>query len=194
MDEDKEEMVQIIVSRATKEQLAADKIARNATMNVMQAQKQVARANMLSAKALLDSGLSVEEAKKIVEKTSLDFNYAIGRKRAEELGNPKDIDTYFEEYVGKMMQNIPWVDPCQVIERTEKRAVWGVNKCLYAEFIHEMKREFPDTLTDEVYDVIKSRCMHDEGWSLGFIPEMKYKRVQFILDGDPGCFFDVEVP
>jgi hypothetical protein len=190
----KEEMLTIIMSRDEKEQIRRDKWFKDLDHNVRIAQKQVARANMLSAKALLNAGLSVEQAKEVVRKTHFEFNYAIGRKRAEELGNPKDIDTFLEEYVGRMMRSIPWVDPCQVLEKTEKRVLWGGETCMYADMIQELRQDFPDTLTDDVYEIMKCRCVHDEGWALGFIPVMKYSQPEFILDGDARCLYDCEVP
>ena len=190
--EDKE-LVQVLMTRAKLNQFHQEKLSRDALYNAHAAQKQVARANMLSAKTLLKA-VGVEEAVKLTEETSYEFNYMMGRKRAEALGNPKDLDSMLYAYIGELLDAIPWVPNAEFIERSEKKIVWGNTKCMYADYINEWRTEVPEFLTDDVYKVMCARCSHDHGWANGFNPDIEFKRVQFKLDGDKGCFFEMTAP
>jgi hypothetical protein len=192
-NEQKKELVQVLMSREKLNEHHQEKLSRDALYNAHAAQKQVARANMLSAKTLLKA-VDVEEAIRLTDETSYEFNYMMGRKRAEELGNPKDLDSMLYAYIAEMLNAIPWVPHAEILERSEKRIVWGNSKCMYADYIDQWRKEVPEFLTDDVYRVMCARCSHDHGWANGFNPDVQFKRVQFKLDGDPGCFFEMIAP
>jgi len=186
------ELVQILVSRDKVNELYQEKLGRDAVGGVIAGQRQMVRANILSGKALL-SVKSLKEAKELISKVIYDFNYMLGRERAEELGNPTDLDSYVNEYVFKVMDAIAPVPPIEILERTETRCHWGVKSCQYRDAIMFWKEKYPEYVTDDVVEWLKARCTHDHGWTIGFNPNIKYERTQFMLDGDKGCFFMTEL-
>ena len=190
---EKPELVEVIMSREMLDRLYEEKLARDPVGGVIAGQMQMTRANFLSAKAMLALA-DLETVKRTVAKVIYDFNYMLGRQRAEELGNPQDFDSYINEYVVKMMDAIAPVPPIEIIERTETRCVWGCRRCQYRDAIVKWREQYPDFVDDDVVEVLKSRCSHDHGWTIGFNPKIRYERVKFLLDGDDGCFFDCQLP
>ena len=76
--EDKE-LVQVLMTRAKLNQFHQEKLSRDALYNAHAAQKQVARANMLSAKTLLKA-VGVEEAVKLSRRDELRIQLHDGQK------------------------------------------------------------------------------------------------------------------
>jgi hypothetical protein len=186
------ELVQVLVSRKKVDELYQEKLGRDPVGGVIAGQRQMVRASILSAKALL-SVMPLEEAKELISKVVFDFNELLGKERAAELGNPTDLDSYLKEYVFGIMDAILPVPPIEILERSEKRCHWGVRACQYRDAIMFWKEKYPDYVTDDVVEWLKARCTHDHGWTIGFNPKIKYERTHFMLDGDDGCFFMTEI-
>jgi len=189
---EKAEMVEVLVSREMADAMFQEKLSRDAVGGVMAGQMHMTLGNILSAKALL-SVVGVDKAKEAVDKVIYDFMYELGKRKADELGNPTDLDSYLEAYL-KEMDAIPPVPPLEIVERTKNRCVFGVKRCLYRDSIYKFKEDFPEYIDADTLEVLKYRCSHDHGWAIGFNPKMKFKRTKFLLDGDDGCYFEVEVP
>jgi hypothetical protein len=190
---DKAELVEAIMSREMLDKLYEEKLGKDPVGGVIIGQRQMTRANILSAKAMLALA-DLETVKKTVSQVIYDFNYMLGKKRAEELGNPTDLDSYVSEYVVNVMDSIPPVPPIEILERTKDRCLWGCTRCQYKDGIEFWRAAYPDYVDDAVFEVLKSRCTHDHGWTIGFNPNIQYERVKFLLDGDDGCFFDCRLP
>ena len=190
---EKPELVEVLMSREMLDRLYEEKLRRGSAAGVIAGQMQMTRANFLSAKAMLALA-DLETVKKTVAQVIYDFNHMLGKRRAEELGNPPDFDSYINEYVVKMMDEIPPVPPIEILERTETRCVWGCRRCQYKDAIERWREACPDFVDDDVFEVLKARCSHDHGWTIGFNPNIRYERVKFLLDGDDGCFFDCQLP
>ena len=190
---EKSELVEVIMSREMLDRLYEEKLGKDPVGGVIMGQMQMTRANFLSAKAMLALA-DLETVKKTVSQVIYDFNEMLGREAAEKLGNPTDLDSYIQVGMVELMDTIPPVPPLEVIERTEKRCLFGCQRCQYAESIWKWKDILGDYLDDDTLEVLKARCSHDLGWAKGFNPKMKMKRTEFLLDGDPGCYFEIEVP
>jgi hypothetical protein len=185
----KSELVEVLMSREMLDGLYEKKLGRDPVGGVIAGQMQMTRANFLSAKAMLALA-DLETVKETVAKVIYDFNYMLGRQRAEELGNPTDLDSYVAEYVVDIMDSIPPVPPIEILERSKNHCLWGCRRCQYKDGIEKWREAYPDFIDDDVVEVLKARCSHDHGWTIGFNPKIKYERVKFLLDGDDGCFFD----
>ena len=189
----KTELVEVLMSREMLDKLYEEKLGRDPVGGVVAGQMQMTRANILSAKTMLALA-DLETVKKTVAQVIYDFNYVLGKKRAEELSKPTDLDSYVSEYVVNIMGSIAPVPPIEILERTKDRCLWGCRRCQYKDAIDRWREAYPEYVDDDVFEVLKSRCSHDHGWTIGFNPRIRYERVKFLLDGDDGCFFDCQLP
>ena len=146
------------------------------------------------AKALL-SVTSKEKAKEAMYKGVYDYAYMEGRKAGEMRGNPKDLDS-LHRYEAGSMESAAFIPYIETLEETETYTINGIKKCPWAESIRTMAEIFPDYVTQDVIEVVTSRCVTlDSGRVNGFNPDIKFERTHFILDdmlGKPpsdGCFF-----
>ncbi|MFH1032018.1 MAG: L-2-amino-thiazoline-4-carboxylic acid hydrolase [Chloroflexota bacterium] len=139
---------------------------------------------------VLISVVGKEEAGKLISKARYDIYHKAGKKVAERLGNPKDLDSYLEEYFLKSPRpEAPvWIAPGEFIYRTKNKAVRRTsNYCFKAEAF----KRFADK---EMLEFLgKYYCVHDIAWAEGFNPNMKIKLTKSFLFGDPYCEFTVEV-
>lgn len=141
---------------------------------------------LLLTKILIDQ-VGKEKAKELIRKARYDASYEKGRKAAEALGNPRDIDSYLKEYVHKVMApgKKAYVPPSEVERVSDKKAVFSTRRCFLAEAL--LKYGDKETL-----EVAKAYCCHDTAWANGFNPEMKFEVTKFFLDGDDCCEFTFE--
>jgi hypothetical protein len=141
---------------------------------------------IIYSKILLEH-LGKEKAIDLVKKARWDARYGRGRETAESLENPKDLSAFLEAYFVKAMDRLPFVPQAEIREHTKDRVVVGVSKCFLAEAIQK------HNLSEDLLDVVKAYCNHDEGWAAGWNPDMKFKKVKFLLNGDDRCDFLCEV-
>jgi predicted hydrocarbon binding protein len=143
--------------------------------------------SLVMAFGLLISAIGKEEAKKLIKKARHNLVYRIGRSAGEKLENPKDLDSLLENF---LMKSPPWVGlrPLVFSYRTEKKAVLRNEKfCFIAEAIKkhadkEMQEFFADCF-----------CVHDQAWTNGFNPEIKFQQTKSFLKGDDCCEFVFEM-
>ena len=140
---------------------------------------------ILYSKMLLEQ-VGKEKAIELVRNAKIASRSQDGRRRAEEMGNPKDLDTYLKEYE-KVVEKIPYSPDMKILERGEKRAVWSIPKCFLAEAILIKN---PDK---DVLDVVKAFCVHDQAWAIGFNPDIKIRRVKYLVEGDDSCDYLCEI-
>ena len=147
-----------------------------------------ARAEILLffTKILIDQ-VGKEKAKELIRRARYDSWYEMGRKAAEALGNPRDIDSYINEYVYKFMSpgKRPYVPPQQLERVSDKKAIFRTRYCFLAKALLKDKDK-------ETLEVAKAYCCHDIAWANGFNPEMKFELTKFFLDGDDCCEFTFE--
>jgi len=145
-----------------------------------------AKTMLLFTRILIDQ-VGKEKAKELIRKARYDAWYEMGRKAAEALGNPKDIDSYINEYVYKFMSpgKKPYVPPQQLERVSDKKAIFRTRYCFLAKEL--LKERDKETL-----EVVKAYCCHDIAWANGFNPEMKFELTKFFLDGDDCCEFTFE--
>jgi len=141
---------------------------------------------VMFSKILLEQ-LGKEKAIELIKKARWGLRYDQGKEAAAKLGNPKDLDTFIEEYFIKKMDGLPFVPPIELRERTKNRVIAGAPVCFLSEAI--LKRN----LDKDLLDVVKAYCIHDEAWAAGWNPDMKVEKVKFLMDGDDSCDFLCEV-
>jgi len=129
--------------------------------------------------------LGKEAAMEVIYKKRFDDSYKVGRRNAEQLGNPKDIATLAEH--GDKGYDMPLVPPIEVIELTETRYHFRNEGCLMGEAILRLNLD-PDLL-----DLVKLWCTHDFGRMAGWNPDIAFQRPKFMLDGDDCCEFLCEL-
>jgi len=190
------EIVKISVTREDLEQLYKDRHERFSKAELSrQGQFLMALAHIQGAKALL-SVTTKEKAKEAMANAIGDFAYMEGRAAAAVRGNPKDMESY-KKYEMSSFQSAPFIPYVEILEETDTVQVIGIQKCPWAESIREMAEMFPDYVTQDVIEVVASRCDKlDSGRIEGFNPKLKMDRVEFILNdliGNPpskGCYFE----
>jgi hypothetical protein len=162
---------------------------------IEQGQFMMALAHIQGAVALLEV-TDKETAKKAMADAVGDLAYLEGKAAAEVRGNPKGLDVY-ERYQAISFENAPFIPYTEVLEDSETRYVAGATYCAWADSIRKIAEMFPDYATQDVIEVVASRCDKlDSGRVEGFDPGLKFRRVRFILDdliGNPpsdGCFFE----
>ena len=145
-----------------------------------------AKTLLLFTKILIDQ-VGKERAKELIRKARYDAWYEMGRRAAEALGNPKDIDSYINEYIYKFMapSKKPYVPPQELERVSDKKAIFRTRRCFLAEAL--LKYGDKETL-----EVVKDHCCHDIAWANGFNPKMKFEMTKFFLDGDDCCEFTSE--
>jgi len=137
------------------------------------------------SKILLEQ-LGKEKAIGLVKKARWDARYEMGRKTAEDLGHPKDMETFVEAY-DKRLDSIFYIPPVENRLIAKNKAIMKFSMCFLGEAILRRK---PDK---DLLDVLKAYCNHDEGWAGGWNPDMKCEKIKYILDGDDSCDFLFEV-
>jgi len=138
---------------------------------------------------LLISLVGKEEAGKLIKKARYEGAYEEGRKAAEKMGNPKDLDSYAEAYFLKAPRPVPvWVAQGDFVYRTRNKAVRQTsNYCFEAEaFKRFANKEMLEFLAENY-------CVHDQAWANGFNPDMKFEMTKNFLRGDNCCEFTFEL-
>ena len=196
LQEEKEmELVRLEVTRKELNQLYVERHERWSKTDLSrQGQFLMALAHIQGAKALL-SVVGKEKAKEAMANAVGDFAYMEGRAAAEVRGNPKDLQSY-TKYMHSSFAAAPFIPYGEILEETDTYIVEGIQICPWAESIRQMAKMFPDYVTQDVVEVVASRCDKlDSGRTYGFNPDRKFERVRFILDdliGNPpsdGCYF-----
>jgi hypothetical protein len=141
---------------------------------------------IIYSKILLEH-LGKEKAIDLVKKARWEARYGRGRETAESLGNPKDLCAFLESYFGKAMDRLPFVPQAEIRKYTNDGVIVGVSKCFLAEAVQK------HNLGEDLLDVVKAYCNHDEGWAAGWNPDMRFQKVKFLLNGDDACDFLCEV-
>ena len=144
-----------------------------------------AKTLVMMAKLLIDT-VGKEEAGERMLKVRYDEYYKWGKMEAEQLGNPKDLDSLLETFLRK---SPPWVYICQFAYRTERKAVVRtVNHCFEAEAIKKYSdKEMQEFLANYFCG------QHDIGFAQGFLPGLKFKHTKHHLRGDDCCEFVLEL-
>lgn len=195
--EDEMELVKIQVTREELNQMYVERHERWSKTDLSrQGQFLMATAHIQGARALL-SVVGKEKAKEAMANAVGDFAYMEGRAAAEVRGNPKDLESY-TKYVQSSFTQAPFVPHREIVEETETYTVLGVQKCDWAQSIRELAEMFPDYVTQDVIEVVASRCDKlDSGRAHGFNSDREFERINFILDdliGNPpsnGCYFRI---
>jgi hypothetical protein len=149
---------------------------------------------------VLISEFGKEKAGKIISEARHKGPFEEGKKTAAKLGNPKNIDSYIdnyflrptperiEEYWAKSTKAPFWVAPTHFAYRTNNKAVVRTSDyCFKAMAIKRFADEEMCKFLGDYY------CIHDVAWANGFNPEMKYKITKNFLWGDDCCEFTFEV-
>ena len=196
IQEEKEmELLTIGVTRNELDQLYIERHERWSKTDLSrQGQFLMALAHIQGAVALLKV-VGKEKAKEAMADSIGDFAYMEGRAAAEVRGNPKDLDSY-NRYMASSFKQAPFIPHVEILEETDTYKVEGIQICPWAESIRKMAEMFPDYVTQDVIEVVASRCDKlDSGRVNGFNPDIKFERKHFILDdmiGTPpsnGCYF-----
>lgn len=146
----------------------------------------------LFSRVLIDK-FGKEEARALIEKARVDYNYKRGRAEAEKLGNPQDADGYIEKMLEK--QNLQPLGPdAKVSERTKNKVVFSTAPCIIADAYKALAADpkVVEMFGADAIEVAKAHCTHDRGWANGFNPKMKFQMTKFFLDGDDLCEFVAE--
>jgi len=152
------------------------------------AKNQHAKDIILLAQSLI-SAFGKDEAAKLIKNARYEIAYKEGRKAAEKLGNPKDLDSYAEEYFLKSPRPVPvWVAQGEFLYRTRTKAIRQTsNYCFEAEAF----KRFADKEMLEF--LAENYCIHDGAWARGFNPDIKFKMTKHFLRGDDCCEFTFEL-
>lgn len=145
-----------------------------------------AKTLLLFTRILIDQ-VGKEKATELIRKARYDAWYEMGQKAAEALANPRDIDSYINEYIYKFMApgKKAYVPPQELERVSDQKAVFRTRCCFLAEAL--LKYGDKETL-----EVVKAYCCHDIAWANGFNPKMKFEMTKFFLDGDDCCEFAFE--
>ena len=145
-----------------------------------------AKTLLLFTRILIDQ-VGKEKATELIRKARYDAWYEMGQKAAEALANPRDIDSYINEYIYKFMApgKKAYVPPQELERVSDKKAIFRTRCC----FLAEALLRYGDK---ETLEVVKAYCCHDIAWANGFNPEMKFEMTKFFLDGDDCCEFAFE--
>ncbi len=189
----KMELVHVLVDREKANELFEAKIAKARPEDLVAEWHWTLALYIILYCKMLVSAVGTEKAKETSEKVIHDFWYKVGKTAAQKLGDPRDLDSFLEEYLVKMMGDLPVVPPIEIVERTKNKCIFGVKRCLRLDAVKRIIEEFPELAEPETMEVVKAFCAHDEGWAKGFNPEMRFERIKFLFDGDDGCFFECEV-
>jgi hypothetical protein len=192
------EFVQIKVTREDLDKMYEERMDRYSKKYLTeQGQFLMALAHIQGAVALL-AVTDKESAKKAMADSVGDLAYHEGRAAAEVRGFPTDLDSY-ERYQEISFESAPFIPYTVVLEDSNTRYVAGGTYCPWADSIRKLAKMFPDYVTQDVIEVVASRCDKlDSGRVEGFNPGFKFRRLRFILDdliGNPpsdGCFFEFE--
>jgi hypothetical protein len=143
---------------------------------------------------VLISRFGEEEAKRLFSEARHNLYYQSGREKAEQLGNPQDMDSFIEAYLDSINKN-PLADPVEVVERTKSRAVWKESRCTVAEAWTKIAQD-PALVAKYGADAIeaaKAHCVHDIAWATGFNPKIRIEMTKFLLAGDDCCQWVAEL-
>ena len=149
---------------------------------------------LMWAKSLVDI-FGKEQAKKIIQDTVWKMWYDRGRAQAAAAGYPQDMDGFIKATMPKPGGGNPIVPPFEIVEKTNTRYVNRMNRCFIAEAYFRFKEgpEFERFGGEDVFEVVKARCIMDEARWVGFNPKMKVSRPKFFFDGDTCCEYVCEL-
>jgi hypothetical protein len=189
------EFVKIQVTREDLDKMYEERMDRYDKVYLAeQGQFLMALAHIQGAVALLKV-TDKETAMKAMAEAIYEFAYREGKAAAEVRGNPKDLDSY-ERYMNSSFNAAPFIPYGEILEEDETKIISGIKHCPWAQSVRKMAEMFPEYITQDVIDVVCSRCETlDSGRVNGFNPDIKFERYKFILDdmiGKPpsdGCFF-----
>ena len=193
LQEEKEmELITIGITRKELNQMYIERHERwSKTDLTRQGQFMMAVAHIQGAVALLKV-VGKEKAKEAMADSIGDFAYMEGRAAAEVRGNPRDLESY-EKYMASSFESASFIPHVEIMEETDTYKVEGIQICPWAESIRQMAKMFPDYVTQDVIEVVASRCDKlDSGRAFGFNPDRKFERVRFLLDdmiGNPPSKF-----
>jgi hypothetical protein len=158
----------------------------NTTQDIVRKMLESRTAETIMFMKLLISQVGKEKTKELIKNTKWESRYAMGREAAERLGNPKDLDSYIDEYWGNYMGGkISWV-PLQWVERTKDRAVCRCTINCTGEGLAKTGDKDICEIGKEAY------CIHDIAWAAGFNPDIKVRISKIFYDGDDCCEFVME--
>jgi len=151
------------------------------------------------ANTLIDT-FGEEKAGETIRKARYKEPYEEGKRAAEKLGHPKDIDAYIdnyfmrkapssmEEYFASSTKAPFWVAPGQFPYRTECKAVFRTSGyCFKAEAIKRFADKEIRRFLGDYY------CVHDAAWANGFNPDMRIEMTKNFLWDDACCEWTFEI-
>lgn len=135
---------------------------------------------------LLISQVGKEKTKELIRNAKWESRYQQGKEAAENLGNPKDLESYIDAYWGDFMGNkISWV-PLTWVEKTKDRAICRCTVNCTGEALAKSGDKDICEIGKEAY------CIHDIAWAAGFNPDIKVDITKIFYDGDDCCEFVME--
>lgn len=137
---------------------------------------------------LLIEALGKEEAGKRIAKTVFDEYFEYGRRAAEMMGYPKDLDSFCKALVSKAPPAVPvpvftYRTPRKVIYKTGNRPCTPAS--LFKKYADREMQAFIGEYLDQ---------QHDFGWVKGFNPNIKTTHAKHFMRGDDCCEYVFELP
>ena len=139
---------------------------------------------------LLVSLVGKDKAIELIKKARWSRYNKAGADRANALGNPKDLDTYVQDYLIENNSMPPFVHQGEVLERTKKMIKIRFPGCFIAKAI----KAHPEADAETIEVICKGYCQHDQAYTKGFNPKITLTILRYaIVDPENKCDFQIEI-